>query len=433
MAESRNDMIELRSEEVQELMEQIPPWILQWGITIVAILLTGLLIGSYFFKYPDTLTAEITVTTDVPPLEFYTRQPGRLMSVNVATLEHVDSGTVLTVIESTSNYKHVDTLAFLVSAWQKGEMDNSQILRLLNGHRWQIGDIQPALTAFVDALNDDVRQRTEHYYSQKIDIKKRQFFQRRLMEQEREKDYVLHKLQTKISGDMFCRDSTLFKMKLISEEDFNSAELSYLQSRLTLFADVSKKRQTKMEQLQDIETMLDLQQQSWQHQSQIELTLSGSAEQLENAIKKYEQSYVMRSPVKGTVNMMGSWRRNQFVDAGQLMMIVLPDVNPISVGRAKLPAAGAGKVKVGQIVRVRLSNYPYSEYGYVEGLVCTISAIPDKESNYFLEISFPNGLLTNYGKELPHARQMIGTAEIMIKDKRLINHLLEPVMNIFSY
>ena len=431
MTESRNDIIELRSEEVQELMGQIPPWILQWGITIVGILLTGLLVGSYFFRYPDTLTAEITVTTDTPPLEFYTRQSGRLMSVNVATFEHVDSGTVLTVIESTSNYKHVDTLAFLFSAWQKGEMNNSQLLRQLNSRQWQVGDMQPALTAFVDALNDDVRQSTEHYYSQKIDIKKRQFFQRRLMEQEREKEYVLHRLLTKISEDMFCRDSTLFKMKLISEEDYNSAELSNVQSRLTLFADISKKRQSEMEQLQDNETMLDLQQQSWQHQSQIELALSGSAEQLENAIRKYEQSYVMRSPVRGIVNMMGSWRQNQFVDAGQLMMIVLPDVSPISIGRAKLPAAGAGKVKVGQIVRVRLSNYPYSEYGYVEGLVCTMSAIPDKESNYFLEISFPNGLLTNYGKKLPHAKQMIGTAEIMVKDKRLINHLLEPIRNIF--
>ena len=41
--------IELRSEEVQEVMGQIPAWIVRWGITILFIVVLVLLVGSYFF------------------------------------------------------------------------------------------------------------------------------------------------------------------------------------------------------------------------------------------------------------------------------------------------------------------------------------------------------------------------------------------------
>ena len=49
--------IELRSEEVQEVMSHVPVWILRWGITVLFCIVIILLIGSYLFKYPDVLEA----------------------------------------------------------------------------------------------------------------------------------------------------------------------------------------------------------------------------------------------------------------------------------------------------------------------------------------------------------------------------------------
>lgn len=47
--------INLRSEEVQEIMGRIPPWIERWGITLIALLLVVILVGAALFPYPDTL------------------------------------------------------------------------------------------------------------------------------------------------------------------------------------------------------------------------------------------------------------------------------------------------------------------------------------------------------------------------------------------
>ena len=50
---NEEDKIELRSEEFQEVLGSVPPWILRWGITVLAIVVVILLIGSAIVKYPD--------------------------------------------------------------------------------------------------------------------------------------------------------------------------------------------------------------------------------------------------------------------------------------------------------------------------------------------------------------------------------------------
>lgn len=55
MEEKQYKDIELRSEEVQEVMNKVPPAILRYGIGILATIVFVLLIGSAFFRYPETI------------------------------------------------------------------------------------------------------------------------------------------------------------------------------------------------------------------------------------------------------------------------------------------------------------------------------------------------------------------------------------------
>ena len=61
-----NKDIELRSEVVQEVMGQVPAWIVRWGITLLFLVVVALLVGSCFFKYPDVITADMTLTGQHP-------------------------------------------------------------------------------------------------------------------------------------------------------------------------------------------------------------------------------------------------------------------------------------------------------------------------------------------------------------------------------
>ena len=60
--------IELRSEEVQDIMGKMPPSILRWGTTVIALVVMILLVGSYFFQYPEKLSGLILIEKNEAPV-----------------------------------------------------------------------------------------------------------------------------------------------------------------------------------------------------------------------------------------------------------------------------------------------------------------------------------------------------------------------------
>jgi len=424
------EKIELRSEEVQELMGEVPGWILRWGIGLIAIVLSLLLAGSCFFKYPEVITADIIVTTVCPPVELYSKATGKIEYVNAEHERQVDISEVLAVIESTARFEDVIFVKNCIERWRNGTYDNTCCYSELQKMALSMGDVQGALSQFVTALDNLIRYNNEVYYPQKIALKERQQGIRERKNNIQAQERALHRTEDALSEKLFQRDSILFAQKLISEEDYNMAEQTLLQSRHTKLSDANTREQENLEFAQEDELLLDLNHQQSETKATLENELKTATENLDNAIQQYLNIYVLSTPVAGKISMMGKWQKNMYVDAGTLMMMVLPDGKPTSTGRAKLPAAGAGKVCAGQKVRVRLSNFPDSEYGYVLGVVAAISAIPEKDGNYYVEVSFPNGLATNYDKILPQSQQMMGTAEIVVKDKRLIENFIQPLEKI---
>ena len=185
-----------------------------------------------------------------------------------------------------------------------------------------------------------------------------------------------------------------------------------------------------MQELQENENILDLSHQVKTDKEKILISLRNTGDQLATSIINWKKQYVIVSPVNGFINTIGNWNSNMSVSNGDLLLIVLPKSASLPIGKAKLPAAGAGKVQIGQSVIIRLNNYPYNEFGHVVGNIHSISAIPDKDGNYYVEISFPSGLKTTYGKQLPLSKQMLGEAKIIVKNKRLIENFIEPLEQI---
>ena len=129
----------------------------------------------------------------------------------------------------------------------------------------------------------------------------------------------------------------------------------------------------------------------------------------------WEQKYVFKAPFDGKVAVFG----------------VIPKENHI-YGQVLLPANGAGKVKENSKVVIKLENYPYMEYGYIEGYVSSISLVTQTQKTgektietYLINVELPNGLTTNYEETLDFKYELGGTADIIVKDRRLIERLFD--------
>ena len=180
------------------------------------------------------------------------------------------------------------------------------------------------------------------------------------------------------------------------------------------------------------ENLLDLQQQATELERKYLLSLRNATEALNAQIKSWERDYLLASPINGIVTQMGVWSSNQNVNAGEIVFTVMPSQQNIPKGKAMLPVQGAGKVKIGQRVNVRINNFPDQEFGYLLGKVESISSIPTAEGFYVVEVSFPNGMRTNYGKTLPITQQMLGSADIITEDLRLMERFFMPVKKLLK-
>lgn len=191
-------------------------------------------------------------------------------------------------------------------------------------------------------------------------------------------------------------------------------------------------KQFELQLMQGEENLLDLKQQASELESKYQLALRNATEALNAQIKAWERDFLLISPIDGVISQMGVWSENQNVSAGETVFTVNPTQQNIPKGKALLPIQGAGKVKQGQRVNVRINNFPDQEFGYLIGKVESISSVPTAEGFYVVDIDFPSGMNTNYGKTLPIRQQIQGNADIITENLRLLERFFMPIKKLIK-
>ena len=107
MPDNSLDHIELRSEEVQEILTKVPHWMIRWGNVLFLVIILMLLLISWFVKYPDIITSEAIITTQIPPQKEYAQITGTIDAILVEDNQEVNKSQVLAILENTANYKDV--------------------------------------------------------------------------------------------------------------------------------------------------------------------------------------------------------------------------------------------------------------------------------------------------------------------------------------
>ena len=155
---------------------------------------------------------------------------------------------------------------------------------------------------------------------------------------------------------------------------------------------------------------------------------------LNTSINKWKESYLLTAPIVGKISLNGLTEQ-QFVQRGEQIMTVVPVQSDLIVGRAKLPVAGSGKVQPNQKAIIKLDNYPYREFGIINGQVVSKSLVP-KDNVYTILIALPitkkKTLRTSMGKELPFAQQLQGKAEIVTEDKGFLQRIGEQMYGVIQ-
>ncbi len=426
--------VEIRSEEVDEIMGRSPAWIIRWGITVIFIVIATLLIGSYFFKYPDVINSSIIVTTENIPVTLIAKTNGKIEKLFVKDKQFVNKYDVLALIENPANYndiislkKQLDSLKQFTNAFKK--FDSLQYFTFNNN--LQLGSFQTEYLSFLKNMLDYQLFIKMDYQHKKIKSIKQQigkYYQlnKKLLQQNKLKAEELD-----LTSKQYERDSNLLNNNTISQADFEKSKNILLQQKYAFENTRTAIDNSGIQILQLEQNVLDLQQQFDEQKKQYELLIEQSFNNLTNQIKTWEQTYLIIAPINGTVTFNQYWSENQNVVSGDKVLTVVPNVPTRMLGKILLPIQGSGKVKTGQRVNIKFINYPYMEYGMVRGVIKSISLLA-ADNNYSVEVELPEGLKTNYGKTLDFNQEMQGSAEIITEDTRLIERFINPIKSLIK-
>jgi multidrug efflux pump subunit AcrA (membrane-fusion protein) len=425
-----NRDIEIRSEEVQEILSFVPNWMIRWGNALFLFLIVLLLTLSWFVKYPDIVIAQAVITTAVPPQKEYAKTSGKIDTLFVVDAQKVVVNQPLAIIENTANYTDIfflksviDTITIQKQAFSF-PLERMPILFL--------GNVETSYAIFENnyiqyILNLELDPFSNESIANKVTALE---LKRRLgnMQSQRE----LNKRELEFKQKDLKRSKLLFEKGVISAKEYETKQLEYIQTERSyknMIASISQVREaisnskktskgTEISRIRQEMTLLK--------------SVIQSFNQLKKSMKDWEMQYVFKSKMNGTVSFLNYWSQNQTVLQGDLVFTIIPKENSSFIAKLKTPAQNLGKVRVGQTVNIKLQNYSEYEFGVLKGIINNISEISNKDGFYTIDVSLPDKLITSYNKKIVFRQEMRGAAEIITEDLRLIERFFYQLKNNFN-
>lgn len=429
MAEEKRK-IELRSEEIEDILGKVPGWVTRNGIVMLFAVVAILLLGAWLFKVPDVKKAAVYVTSIQPPADIEARTDGKVEKLLVSDNEEVDAGQVLAVIENPADFEDVQNLRLQLRKLFLPADTLPEVNLPVNGNA-DLGPIQPVYAAFYKNYRDYREFLQLDYHQRKIELLQEEYEKYLAYSENLDVRAATLREEYELYRNQFQRDSILFRQGVVSESDFENTKSEMLSRRANWQEMLSLKAENDIQSAGIREQILEMELRQQEQVTSFSTLLEENLNKLVAAIATWEKQYLIIAPIKGQVTFNRIWSENQNVKAGEKVVTIVPEKGGTLIGKIQLPMQGAGEVDEGDQVNIKFDSYPYLEYGMVRGTVGNVSKVP-QDNFYTVEVMLPDGLTTFYGIEIGFNQNMVGEAEILTDKMRLLQRIFNPVRSAVS-
>lgn len=418
-----------RTEEVQDIIDRMPDKFGKYTLYIIIFIVVLLFFFGFVVKYPDIIIGKITINNVSQPIKLITNSSGKIHLFSNNFYSEVEENEPIAYIQNTISYdsvikvknilrdflllpKYSNILEKLPTKIVLGELTSSYYELLSNIQELDLYETEKPLEVQIINLQKIYKKQLQeiHLFRKRLDLDKNYQF---------------------IAKKVHKRDSILYNRKNYSETEMNKSDMSFLQiqdkSLLNEGTLISMEKQAE----QILNSIRELKTQKVLKYKEMKIKIISSYNNFIENLNNWEHKYIIRSPIKGNLQLLNFWTENEFIQAGTEIFLVTPTQKEI-LGQMLLPTSGAGKVQIGQEVIIKLDDFPYLEYGTIRGIIESVSTSKKQEQtshgtieNYLVLIKFNNGLKTNYGEYIDTNKSISGSGEIITKDRRLIERFFD--------
>ncbi|GAB2619072.1 HlyD family efflux transporter periplasmic adaptor subunit [Emticicia sediminis] len=437
-----------RSEDVDEILSEMPSWTLRWGLTVIFGIVATILILSYFIKYPDVIKGKINITSNNPPVPLVARSSGNIVII-VSDKSLVKENDVLGYLKSATKYEDIQKLKQKLNFIRNSAANklNSDSLSQFSDDL-QLGELQVPYNNFLLKIKEigslDIRGQNTSLRKESINKQISEYIQisERLKRQVQllENEYNLQK------KNFDNRYKALHKAGSISTEQLEQKQDEVFQKLKAVEAAKSNydENQNRIITLQSQKVEVDFEQKDRQLNSN-NLLLDAYTNLL-NQLNIWEQRYLLKATIAGKVNYLSFIKQNSYINENQEIANIVPESGNINntltstyVGELFLESSGSGKISEGQDVNIVLDNFNKKEFGILKGKVAsiadvssTITSTTGSQSVYKVYVNLPNGLTTSAKKKLSFRYGMQGNAEVITKNISILGRIFDTIRAAFD-
>lgn len=419
--------LDIRDELYENIHNMKPKWWMKWGILFIFSIISLIFLLAYIVRYPDTLACEIKLTTNKPSITFPLTDGTQIEKILIKNNSNVLINNNILVLKNNANYRDV---LLLNEELKKFIFNRDYIIRFFErflSKNLQIGSvIENDWIAFSNELL--IYYKIEKLKSYQTQI---QFLHDEITKQYQLKSQYINLIkndikQKEINDKKIKIDSILYSQKVTSKvEYYNNKQFYY-------------NKQSELEQNEIILTRINLEItklenakknfSNTENQSLVsqQLSIRKALNKLQSSIEAWKKQYLIVSPINGKVSYLQNLEEGNFF-AGNVLTVVPHGVD--FYAKINIPINGAGKIKKGQRVLIKLNDYPYREYGTLEGTLVDYFSIAD-DKIYVGKVSLLNNKVAE--SKIKIKENMKGIGEIITNDRSLLERVFENILYVFN-
>jgi len=426
---------EIRSDEVQEIMSHVPNWMIRWGISLIFVVIAMFLFVSWLIKYPDVINGTVELTTVEPPIKLVSKNSGEIEYIYFSNNSDVKKGDVIVTLNNLLTVEAKEQLELITTDISNCINEtNSKCIGLAD---YQIidssisfGVIQNDYSNLIKSITEYQNLVNENNVGFNIKNLKQQINNNTILRSVSYQQLNTSKSQLNNAEDKFSSDRILYDKGVISKMKFYEEEKAYINSKNEV-ENLKKSTIQNSITITDLEKQLnDLEFNYNQKRKSLIQDIKNYLSIISNAITNWDMNYQIIAPIDGKLTYLDQLNEKKYLEAGKELFAVIPN-NQEYIGHVKIPKQGYGKVLKSQTVRMKFDNFPFYEYGQLNGVVTDISLIPN-EDTYLISVKLSNGLISSYKKEFMFTPEMTGRAEIITEDLRLLDRIFNRFRKIFK-
>lgn len=420
------NQIDIRENYFNDIHQMKPNWWMHWGMFSILLILIIFLILSLVVNYPDVIKSDFRIKTNNPSVTVPILNNAQIEDVLINNHEKVEKDSYMIVLKNNSN--HNDVL-FLKNKIRKLELDDKSLIDFFeNSIKYDL-QLEDSIEKEWISLSNEL---LEYYKVKKINSLQNQIS---YLKEELSKQLKLNKAykdlvktdrkQILLLNESYYADSILFSKKVISKLNFSKRKEAFLSNTKALKQNSIIVQKTNLAILKIENSIKELYSNEKAQVLQQKLNIKIAINRLSTSIKKWENDFVLISPICGEISFIQDIKKGSFYEGN--IIVIIPETKSY-YATINIPRAGSGKVKIGQSVILKLNDYPYKEYGIVTGKLIDKSSVAGEEF-YLGKVEIIESVKGISHNGIIFEENMMGIGNIITKERSVFDR----VFSAFSY